>query len=50
MRSIEELSETIIGVLSERCGFDDWWYNLDEIWQEEILEDLQETIKEWTEE
>jgi hypothetical protein len=50
MRSIEELSETIIGVLSERSGFDDWWYNLDEIWQEEILEDLQETIKEWTEE
>lgn len=49
MRSVEELSETIIGTLSEREGFDSWWYSVKDYIQEEILEDLQDTIKEWLE-
>lgn len=49
MRSVEELSETIVGVLCERLGFDNWWTEVDDYIQEEILEDLQDTIKEWLE-
>ena len=47
MRNVEELSQMIIGTLSERNGFDDWFLSLDESWQEEIEEDLQECIVEW---
>lgn len=46
-RNVEELSQMIVGVLSERNGFDDWFLSLDESWQEEILEDIQETVVDW---
>lgn len=32
--------ESIINELSQRRGFDDWWHNIDEDIQEEIIEDL----------
>jgi hypothetical protein len=49
MRSIEELSETIIGVLGEQDGFDAWWYSVEDYLQEEILEDIQNTVQDWLE-
>lgn len=50
MRSVEELSETIIGTLCERLGFDNWWVDVDDDIKEEILEDIQQTVEEWLEE
>jgi hypothetical protein len=47
MRNIEELSEIIVGVLSEYKGFENWWYNIEDNDQEDILEDLQDNIAEW---
>ena len=49
-RNNEELSQTIIDTLCERKGFDNWWYDLDDDIQEEILEQIQENIAEWMDE
>lgn len=43
-------AETAIAVLSTRGGFDSWWYNLDEEIRGEIMQVLQETLQQVTEE
>jgi hypothetical protein len=47
MRSVEELSETIIDVLCDRKGFYDWWYGVEDEDQENILEKIQDVTNEW---
>ena len=39
-----KLSEQLIESLTDRGGFDDWWYNIDEDIQEEILGDMARII------
>lgn len=35
-----EVVESIIDLLSNKSGFDDWWYSIDEETQHEIKEEL----------
>ena len=44
MSNIEKARE-IIDELNGRKGFDDWWYNIDEDIQEEIIEEIANKIK-----
>jgi hypothetical protein len=40
MENKKEIVEDLIGELTNRSGFDDWWYSIDEEIQEEIIEEL----------
>ena len=42
-----ELTGIVIGFLSDRRGFDDWFENIDKEIQDEILEELSEEICEF---
>jgi hypothetical protein len=35
----------IIDTLCDRAGFDDWWYNLDDVVEKEITDKLEEIVK-----
>jgi hypothetical protein len=44
MKQREELVKKMIEELCSRGGFDDWWHNIDEDIQEEIIVDLANII------
>lgn len=46
-RYTEELSQMIVEKLSNRKGFEDWWYGLEDDIQEEVLDDIKNTYDEW---
>ena len=37
-------SGKIIGMLMDRSGFDDWWFNIDEETQQEIKNDIDKIV------
>ena len=42
-----EIKKTVLEIIDSLCnrnGFDDWWYNLDDSIEEEILEELENII------
>ena len=41
----KEIIEKIIDALCDRCGFDDWWGNVDTYIKNEIKEELESIIK-----
>jgi hypothetical protein len=43
---MKEKAELIIIALNDRSGFDDWWCNIDEDIQDEIIEELIKIISE----
>lgn len=40
MDNRKEIVEKMINTLNDRGGFDDWWHNIDEDIQAEIIEEL----------
>ena len=44
MKEREELAQKIIDYLCGRGGFDDWWHNIDEDTQEEMIVDIAQVI------
>lgn len=42
----EGLAQDIIDTLCDHKGFDNWWYDLEDEIQAEILEELEEVIRE----
>ena len=41
-----ETIKNLLNVLIDRNGFDNWWYNIDEETQEEIMEELEMVLNE----
>jgi hypothetical protein len=44
-REIKKCVVEIIDSLCDRNGFDDWWYNLDDEVEAEIISSLEEIVK-----
>ena len=44
-REIKKCVGEIIDSLCDRNGFDDWWYNLDDEVEAEIISSLEEIVK-----
>ena len=44
-KEIKKCVAEIIDSLCDRNGFDDWWYNLDDEIENEIISSLEEIIK-----
>ena len=45
MNEIKNCVGEIIDTLYDRAGFDDWWCNLDDKTEQEIINQLEEIIK-----
>jgi hypothetical protein len=45
MSDVELIAVQVIVNLTDRSGFDNWWGNLDEDIQEEILQEIVDTIR-----
>jgi hypothetical protein len=45
MNDIKNCVGEIIDVLYDRAGFDDWWCNLDDETEQEIINQLEEIIE-----
>ena len=41
----ENITDQILSVFLARSGFDDWWFNIDEESQKEIIEEINAVIK-----
>jgi len=44
MKEREELAQKIIDYLCGRSGFDDWWHNIEDEYQEEMIVDIAQVI------
>lgn len=47
-RKEREAAQAVIDELTDRRGFDDWWFGIDEEIQQEILDTITEIILEKT--
>lgn len=47
MSEPRDLAEVVIGMMCDREGFDDWWFQIDEEVQEDILDELAELFMTW---
>ena len=47
--TVKELALDIIYTLKDRSGFTGWWDDIDEDTQDDIINDLVDTVKTWWE-
>jgi hypothetical protein len=44
MKTPKQITEEVVGILKGRKGFDDWWHDIEEDDQQEILAEISKTV------